>query len=662
MTPTSRTDWTMVDELVAQAGSHTPDYVDEVIAATARVRQRPAWTFPSRWLPAGAAQPHPALSPALVAALLGIALLGGLLAWAATRPPPTLPRPTGNGVIVWGVNTSGYNAAKNGGAEVGTIDPSTGAVTRLSDIHGGPAAFLPDGTRLAFFVGAGRGTTMRLHTSNPDGSDMVLVAEYPASEVHSVRPSPDGRWIVASDRLDDTSARRRIAVFATDGSEMRILDLGDLSGSDPSWAPTSDLVVFAGVSPDGSRSLYTIPVDGSAEPVPLVDVGVDATPYGVDPEPAWSPDGQWIAYLGITSGAQVPPTTAVHLVRPDGSEDHILAVPAGWSSTPTWAPDSRSLLVRHEIGSVESCVDPSAPGCGQWADREAHLVVVPVDGTPARRVGPSSAVEFLDRYAWSPDGRMIVARVETGAAGDQGVALIDVATNTWRVVADESGFGPISLSWQPVATAVPAPAAATLRPTPVSTPRPDILIGGRITDPRGDPVVGAAVHTEGTDNLLDHTDGDGGYRFKLAAAGTYRIWIGPIAGRLDHPAYVGPAGWTINPNLEDGSLWSWTGPAVIDLVVPDTTRISGTFVDADGMPYRNARIDASSPDTAPTSGNGTLLSLGTRTDDQGRFSLLVMPGTWELMVDGGEYRGIVEEVTVGAEPVDELVFTRARQP
>ena len=74
MTPTSRTDWTMVDELVAQAGSHTPDYVDEVIAATARVRQRPAWTFPSRWLPAGAAQPHPALSPALVAALLGIAL------------------------------------------------------------------------------------------------------------------------------------------------------------------------------------------------------------------------------------------------------------------------------------------------------------------------------------------------------------------------------------------------------------------------------------------------------------------------------------------------------------------------------------------------------------------------------------------------------------
>ena len=153
--------------------------------------------------------------------------------------------------------------------------------------------------------------------------------------------------------------------------------------------------------------------------------------------------------MGITSGAQVPPTTAVHLVRPDGSEDHILAVPAGWSSTPTWAPDSRSLLVRHEIGSMELCVDPSAPGCGQWADREAHLVVVPVDGTPARRVGPSSAVGFLDRYAWSPDGRMIVARVETGAAGDQGVALIDVATNTWRVVADESGFGPISLSWQP---------------------------------------------------------------------------------------------------------------------------------------------------------------------------------------------------------------------
>jgi Tol biopolymer transport system component len=320
---------------------------------------------------------------------------------------------------------------KNGGVEIFTIDPRTGDPPP----HGapppgpGPYAFSPDGTRFAFFVSTGGGTAKRLYTCAADGSDVVLAAEYPASEVTSMSPSPDGRWIVASDRLDDTSARQRIAVFATDGSGMRILDLGELSATDPSWAPTSDLIVFAGESPDGSRSLYTIEVDGSAGPVPLVDVGVDATPFGLDPEPSWSPDGQWIAYVRITSGDQVPPTTAVHLVRPDGSEDHVLAAPDGWSSTPTWAPDGRSLLVRNEIGTV-------------------RLVVVPADGTPARQVGPPSTVGALRRFAWSPDGRMIVADIET-SEGSYGAALIDVASNTWRVVGGELGIvGPFS--WQAI--------------------------------------------------------------------------------------------------------------------------------------------------------------------------------------------------------------------
>ena len=28
-----------------------PDYVDNVLGRTGRMRQRPAWTFPGRWLP-----------------------------------------------------------------------------------------------------------------------------------------------------------------------------------------------------------------------------------------------------------------------------------------------------------------------------------------------------------------------------------------------------------------------------------------------------------------------------------------------------------------------------------------------------------------------------------------------------------------------------------
>jgi hypothetical protein len=29
----------------------TPDYRDDIVQRTARIRQRPAWTFPERWIP-----------------------------------------------------------------------------------------------------------------------------------------------------------------------------------------------------------------------------------------------------------------------------------------------------------------------------------------------------------------------------------------------------------------------------------------------------------------------------------------------------------------------------------------------------------------------------------------------------------------------------------
>src|SRR4029079_12689473 len=68
--------------LAEMAAGPYPDYVDDVLPQTARMRQRPAWTFSERWLPMDIAT-RAAPSARLPWRQLGIlALIAALLAFA----------------------------------------------------------------------------------------------------------------------------------------------------------------------------------------------------------------------------------------------------------------------------------------------------------------------------------------------------------------------------------------------------------------------------------------------------------------------------------------------------------------------------------------------------------------------------------------------------
>src|SRR5690606_29785605 len=51
MIPIDRFERRLQDSLADLAGAQVPPYVTDLLARTARQRQRPAWTFPERWLP-----------------------------------------------------------------------------------------------------------------------------------------------------------------------------------------------------------------------------------------------------------------------------------------------------------------------------------------------------------------------------------------------------------------------------------------------------------------------------------------------------------------------------------------------------------------------------------------------------------------------------------
>jgi TolB protein len=57
------------------------------------------------------------------------------------------------------------------------------------------------------------------------------------------------------------------------------------------------------------------------------------TTAGFDGEPAWSPDGEWIAYQSEAGGVQ-----GIYLMRADGSEPRLLIENA---VSPAWRPAPR---------------------------------------------------------------------------------------------------------------------------------------------------------------------------------------------------------------------------------------------------------------------------------------------------------------------------------
>ena len=112
--------------------------------------------------------------------------------------------------------------------------------------------------------------------------------------------SPDLQYVAYPDSINGDSDDRIITVRNLDSGEERIMHPGDF----PAWSRDSHWLAYTG--PDG---IYVVNILKNSEPVRVVlyenPVG-DVFPTYSDinqlppPEPAWSPDGQWLVYHRLT--------------------------------------------------------------------------------------------------------------------------------------------------------------------------------------------------------------------------------------------------------------------------------------------------------------------------------------------------------------------------
>lgn len=110
----------------------------------------------------------------------------------------------------------------------------------------------------------------------------------------------------------------------------------------PMWSPRGDEFVYAVFSGDAT-SLWRAALDGSGA-APLAESATE------NYAPAWSPDGEWIAYQS-NAGSTV---SEVWIMRRDGQDARRLTFTTnGWSRAPSWSPDGRWLaFVSSQSGSA----------------------------------------------------------------------------------------------------------------------------------------------------------------------------------------------------------------------------------------------------------------------------------------------------------------------
>ena len=145
MTAYERSD-ARLSELMHDLAGSAVEPLDEVLRQTARTRQRPAWTFPERWLPMTDITARPVIfsnRPLLVALLLLLALTVAIVAAGLWRQPQ-VPLPVSVDIETAVVPAAGLGSLwfVIGGAGIGEVDPATGELLGLTQIEAGACGFL----------------------------------------------------------------------------------------------------------------------------------------------------------------------------------------------------------------------------------------------------------------------------------------------------------------------------------------------------------------------------------------------------------------------------------------------------------------------------------------------------------------------------------------
>jgi hypothetical protein len=295
----------------------------------------------------------------------------------------------------------------------------------LGDQTGRP---LPGNGEIVFSQVGAEGR-LQLFVAQPDGSGTRVLTEAGAFDDLDPAVSPDGTTVAFQRRIDGEGFV--IAAIPISGGE--VTELTDRAlALQPAWSPDGSRIAFVGSAGQGSFGLWVMDDDGSNQRRIAGSDSFDVL------SPTWSPDGSRIAFVGFDDGAGT--LEDIFSVTPDGAGlTRVTDTPGNREVSPGWSPGGRTIAFVRTGGEIA--------GSEIWTIRP--------DGSSAALVERSDSA-ILDQLAWSPDGTLLLAiyggwihRVDLAEGGF--VRVVEGTTAAWQPL--------------PANSASPSPSPET-RPSP----------------------------------------------------------------------------------------------------------------------------------------------------------------------------------------------------
>jgi len=246
-----------------------------------------------------------------------------------------------------------------------------------------------------------------------------------------------------------------IAVMNADGTGFRQLTNHKNLSDEPDFSPDGQRIAFErkfGKSDDWEIHIIGIYGDGERS-------------LGDGRQPAWSPNGEWIAFEWPDMHGHYQ----IWLMTAEGGNREQLTWDSHANRAPNWSPDGRNLVMMSKIGShwqiviielgtfqqtqiTSSSTDKRFPVWspdGQWiayntlrSGNPDQIWIVETDGGNEIQLTVSGS---NGRPCWSPDGRYIVYNAEIG--NEWKIARIAIGGSDYQIIS--KGGGDNQPDWTP---------------------------------------------------------------------------------------------------------------------------------------------------------------------------------------------------------------------